>query len=59
MRLRTCGCDDAFEQPGQADALAVADATFAFDASGHGRLAGQILRCMEAAVKRSANECSR
>ena len=41
------------------DALAATGATIAFDAIGGGRLPGQILSCMEAAINRSAKEYSR
>jgi NADPH2:quinone reductase len=41
------------------DALATTGATLAFDAIGGGRLAGQILGCMEAAINRTAKEYSR
>jgi len=41
------------------DALAETGATIAFDAIGGGRLAGQILTCMEAAANRNAAEYSR
>jgi NADPH2:quinone reductase len=41
------------------DALAETGATIAFDAIGGGRLAGQILSCMEAALNRSAKEYNR
>jgi NADPH:quinone reductase len=41
------------------DALAKTGATIAFDAIGGGKLAGQILTCMEAAINRSAKEYSR
>ena len=41
------------------DALAQTGATIAFDATGGGRLAGQILSCMEAAISRTATEYSR
>jgi NADPH:quinone reductase-like Zn-dependent oxidoreductase len=41
------------------DALAATGATIAFDAIGGGRLAGQILGAMEAAIARSAREYSR
>lgn len=41
------------------DALAATGATIAFDAIGGGKLAGQILGCMEAAVNRTATEYSR
>jgi NADPH2:quinone reductase len=41
------------------EALVATGATLAFDATGGGRLAGQILTCMEAALNRSAKEYSR
>jgi NADPH:quinone reductase len=41
------------------DALAETGATIAFDAIGGGKLAGQILACMEAAINRRAKEYSR
>ena len=41
------------------DALASTGATIAFDATGGGTLAGQILRCMEGAISRNAQEYSR
>ncbi len=41
------------------DALVATGATIAFDAIGGGKLAGQILTCMEAAINRSAKEYSR
>lgn len=41
------------------DALAETGATIAFDAIGGGKLAGQILACMEAAAGRNAQEYSR
>ena len=41
------------------DALAVTGATLAFDAIGGGRLAGQILTCMEIAVTRNATTYNR
>ncbi len=41
------------------DALAATGATIAFDATGGGKLAGQILACMEAALNRTAKEYSR
>jgi NADPH2:quinone reductase len=40
-------------------ALVETGATLAFDATGGGKLAGQILGCMEAAINRSAKEYSR
>ena len=54
-------CD--LSQPGfmdeLTDALAATGATIAFDATGGGKLAGQILTCMEAALNRNAKEYSR
>ena len=41
------------------EALVQTGATIAFDATGGGKLAGQILGCMEAALSRSATEYSR
>ena len=41
------------------EALAVSGATIAFDAIGGGKLAGQILMCMEAALLRKATQYSR
>jgi len=41
------------------DALASTGATIAFDATGGGTLAGQILQCMETAINRNAKEYSR
>lgn len=41
------------------EALVDTGATIAFDATGGGKLAGQILACMEAALNRSATEYSR
>jgi NADPH:quinone reductase len=41
------------------NALAATGATLAFDATGGGALAGQILTCMEAAINRNAKEYSR
>jgi len=41
------------------DALVATGATLAFDAIGGGKLAGQILTCMEAAINRTAKEYSR
>jgi len=41
------------------EALAATGATLAFDAIGGGKLAGQILSCMEVAINRSAKEYSR
>jgi len=41
------------------DALAATGATIAFDATGGGKLGGQILGCMEAALNRTAKDYSR
>jgi NADPH:quinone reductase-like Zn-dependent oxidoreductase len=41
------------------EALAATGATLAFDATGGGTLAGQILSCMEVAINRNAKEYSR
>jgi NADPH2:quinone reductase len=41
------------------EAIAATGATLAFDATGGGKLAGQILNCMEAALSRQASEYSR
>jgi NADPH:quinone reductase len=41
------------------DAIAATGATIGFDATGGGKLAGQILSCMEAAANRNAKEYSR
>ncbi len=41
------------------DAIAATGATLAFDATGGGKLAGQILGCMEAALSRTATAYSR
>ncbi len=41
------------------DALVATGATLAFDATGGGKLAGQILSCMEAALNRKATDYSR
>ncbi len=50
--------DDDFEVQ-LTDALETTGATLAFDATGGGRLAGQILSCMERALNRNAAEYSR
>ena len=41
------------------DALVATGATIAFDATGGGKLAGQILTCMEVAINKTAKEYSR
>ncbi len=54
-----CNAGSASFMADLTDALAVSGATIAFDAIGGGRLAGQILGCMEAAIARSAKAYSR
>jgi NADPH2:quinone reductase len=54
-----CSTDSAAFVAELTDAIAATGATIAFDAIGGGRLAGQILGCMEAAINRSATEYSR
>jgi NADPH:quinone reductase len=57
----TCVVDSSREDfiPSLTQALVDTGATLAFDAIGGGKLAGQILGCMEAAAVRSAGEYSR
>ncbi|MCX8494921.1 MAG: zinc-binding dehydrogenase [Akkermansiaceae bacterium] len=63
--LRAAGaahvCDSSSDTFGRnlTDALVATGATIAFDATGGGTLAGQILGCMEAALNRTAKEYSR
>jgi len=54
-------CDSSSEHftENLTDALATTGATIAFDATGGGALAGQILACMEAAANRNATEYNR
>lgn len=54
-----CDSSDAAFMDKLTDALAATGATIAFDAIGGGKLAGQILTCMEAAINRTAKEYSR
>ena len=54
-----CNCSAPDFMAALTDALAATGATIAFDAIGGGRLPGQILTCMEAAINRSAKEYSR
>jgi NADPH2:quinone reductase len=54
-----CSTASADFQAELTDALATTGATVAFDAIGGGRLAGQILSCMEAAINRKSTEYSR
>jgi NADPH2:quinone reductase len=63
--LRTMGaahvCDSSSPSfvPDLIEALSATGATIAFDAIGGGKLAGQILTCMEAALSRKATQYSR
>ena len=54
-----CNSSDADFAAQLTDALEATGATLAFDATGGGRLAGQILSCMERALNRKATEYSR
>ncbi len=54
-----CDSSSANFQHDLTEALVATGATLAFDATGGGRLAGQILGCMEAALNRTAKEYSR
>ncbi len=54
-----CDASSASFMEDLTDALVATGATVAFDATGGGKLAGQILTCMEAALNRSAKEYSR
>jgi len=54
-----CDASSATFLPDLIDALSASGATIAFDATGGGTLAGQILGCMEAALNKTANEYSR
>ncbi|MFI4940805.1 MAG: zinc-binding dehydrogenase [Burkholderiales bacterium] len=54
-----CNTSSATFMKDLTDALAETGATIAFDATGGGKLAGQILSCMEAALNRTAKEYSR
>ncbi len=54
-----CNMDAPGFQAELTDALAATGATIAFDATGGGKLGGQILGCMEAAINRSAKEYNR
>jgi NADPH:quinone reductase-like Zn-dependent oxidoreductase len=54
-----CDSGSATFQEDLTDALAASGATIAFDAIGGGKLAGQILGCMETAINRTAKEYSR
>ncbi|MCH9671965.1 MAG: zinc-binding dehydrogenase [Gammaproteobacteria bacterium] len=54
-----CNSSSASFMDDLTDALASTSATLAFDATGGGKLAGQILTCMEAATSRNADGYSR
>ena len=54
-----CNSSDDDFKASLTDALEATGATLAFDATGGGRLAGQILSCMESALNRNAAEYSR
>ena len=54
-----CSTDSPAFMEELTEALALTGATIAFDAIGGGKLAGQILACMEAAIARTATEFSR
>ena len=54
-----CNMSSATFMADLTDALAATGATIAFDATGGGTLAGQILAAMEAAINRNAKEYSR
>jgi NADPH:quinone reductase len=54
-----CNASSATFMQDLTEALAETGATIAFDAIGGGKLAGQILTCMEAALNRGAKEYSR
>ncbi len=56
---QVCDASDAEFMPKLTDALAATGATIGFDATGGGRLAGQILSAMESALNRNAGEYSR
>ena len=54
-----CNSSEASFMEDLTDALVATGATLAFDATGGGRLAGQILTCMEIAANKTAKEYSR
>jgi len=57
--LHVCNSSAATFMDDLTAALVATGATIAFDAIGGGKLAGQILQCMETAINRSAKEYSR
>ena len=57
--MHVCDSSSATFAEHLTDALAATGATIAFDATGGGTLAGQILSCMEVALSRTAREYSR
>ena len=54
-----CNSSDESFMDDLTDALVATGATIAFDATGGGKLAGQILTCMEIAANKTAKEYSR
>ncbi|MSP95736.1 MAG: NADH oxidase [Betaproteobacteria bacterium] len=54
-----CNASEASFMQDLTEALVATGATLAFDATGGGKLAGQILACMEIAINRTAKEYSR
>jgi len=57
--IHVCNTDSATFMDDLTEALVATGATIAFDATGGGKLAGQILTCMEAALNRKAKNYSR
>jgi NADPH:quinone reductase len=57
--IHVCNVTAASFRQDLTEALVATGATIAFDATGGGTLAGQILSCMEAALNRTATEYSR
>jgi NADPH2:quinone reductase len=57
--VHVCDASSASFRDELTKALAATGATLAFDATGGGKLAGQILGCMEAALNQTAKEYSR
>ena len=57
--VHVCNAGSATFMQDLTEALVATGATIAFDATGGGKLAGQILSCMEAAANRTAKEYSR
>jgi NADPH2:quinone reductase len=57
--VHVCDTSQADFEPQLTEALVATGATIAFDATGGGKLGGQILACMEAALLRTTTEYSR